>query len=289
MTKKWMAINLLLLMITGLLGWRLHVSMEKFRSENDLEKIQPVQDMKQRIIRQKSLPVPASAGDYIPAEFAVIPDKNVFSDTRSRDEQTDEVAQPPTRPLMQKPVLIGIILAHNQERALIIDPTDSSQGRGRRAQTMRVGDVCQGYTITSIESDHIVLESGARKEIIPLHEGSKSAQKGKTPILSTRVVSFGGGASSGGKPIAVSSGSAAAAPAPPPGSSRNINVSRSTVAHVDAPSSQSSSRAGAAPPASTQTQTTAPASVNQQRAAPSSGRTRIIRTPFGDIVRPVRD
>ena len=49
MTKKWIAITLLLLVATGLLGWRLYVAVRQFNAGNDLSGIQPVQEIKQKL------------------------------------------------------------------------------------------------------------------------------------------------------------------------------------------------------------------------------------------------
>jgi len=290
MTKKWMAINLLLLVIAGLLGWRLHASMERFYAENNLEKVQPIRDVKKTMIRGKSIPQPSPAKNFTSAEFEIIAEKNIFSDTRSRDDQVEDTIAPQSPPLAQKPFLVGVIFEGSEKRALIVDPAVSVQNKSRPTETKRVGDVYQGYTITSIESNHIVLESGERKEIIPLHEGSKRKQAGKTPILSTRVVSFGGKTVSGGKVIMASPGRAGSVGSPATVAIGNINVSPSTTVPVAVPSSKPAGKASA--PAAAQAQTAAPqANTKQPSTTPDSGaqRTRVIRTPFGDIVRPVRD
>jgi hypothetical protein len=198
MTKKWIAITLLLFVTAGLLGWWLDDSVRRFNAENDLSKIQPVRDIKQTIAQDKSLPRPALSVNRTPAEFAAVPENNVFSESRTREGMTDGDAALEPPPLTQKPILVGVSIIDKQKRASIIDPTNPAQGRNRRSQTKQIGDVYRGYTITEITPNHIVLESGTRKEIIPLHEGSKRQQGGKTPILSTRVVSIGGGAVAGG-------------------------------------------------------------------------------------------
>ena len=170
MTKKWMAISLLLFIVACLLGWGLHNSISKFNAHNDLDNLQPSGDTLQKSPREQSLPQPLKVNNYIPEEFAVIPENNVFSESRSRwEEVTEDTPQMDTRPLSRKPVLVGINITDNQKTALLVDPGKSSQGRGRRAEIKRVGDVYQGYAITDIAPDHIVLESGSQKEIIPLH------------------------------------------------------------------------------------------------------------------------
>jgi hypothetical protein len=226
----------------------------------------------------------APARNYSAAEFSIIPEKNVFSQSRSKEEKVEETVSSEPAPLTQKPVLVGVVLSDAQWTATIIEPSGSPQGQKRRAQIKRVGDFYQGYKIASISSDRIVLESGTRKEIIPLHEGSKRARGGKTPILTTRVVPIGAGTAGGGTPVSAASGGTGAA---------------RTATPVSVPVA-----ASAGQPAGTQTAVTparsTPVAVQQQpqeqatqQQAPSAGSTntqgqRVIRTPFGNIVRPAR-
>jgi hypothetical protein len=282
MTKKWIAITVLLFVVTALLGWQLYVSVLRFNAENDLSKIQPVRDIKQKIVRDKSLPRLAPPVNRTPAEFAVIPENNVFSESRTREEKTDGTASAETPPLTQKPILVGVSIVDNQKRASIIDPTSSAQGRNRRSQTKRIGDVYRGYTITDISPTYIVLESGTRKEIIPLHEGSKKQQAGKTPILSTRVVYIGGGTITGGTPVMIGGGSPASG--------------RTATAPASAPGTAVAQPVGSLPIAVQQRTTptnVTPTPTPQTQVVPTTetdaqGR-RIIRTPFGNIVRPNRE
>jgi len=266
MTKKWIAIDLLLLVIAALLGWELRLSIRQFNAENDVAKIQPARDIKRQVLQDKAILKAVPVKTYNPAEFAVIPDKNLFSDSRSKEEKVEIQATPPEPPpLAQKPILVGVTI-DTQPRASIIDPT-VPQGRDRRALIKRVGDVYQGYTITEISPDRMVLESGTRKEIIPLHEGTKRVQQGKTPILSTRVVSFGGGGITGGTPISISGGPAAAAPP------------RTSVSPIGTPASAAApARTNAAAPAAAPTA----APTVQPQSAPAPG-ARILHTPFGDF------
>jgi hypothetical protein len=275
MTKKWIAITLLLFVATGLLGWQLYVSVLRFNTENDLSKIQPVRDIKQKIVQDKSLPRSAPSVNRAPAEFAAVPENNVFSESRTREEKTDGTSSLEPPPLTQKPILVGVSIVDNQKRASIIDPSSPAQGRNRRSQIKRIGDVYRGYTITDIAPNRIILESGSRKEIIPLHEGSKRQQSGKTSILSTRVVSIGGGTVTGGAPVVI----IGAGPA----------SGRSGTAPVSASASGTQPAGGypvgvpqRTPPANV-TPTPSPATETD-----AQGR-RIIRTPFGNIVRPNRE
>jgi len=286
MTKKWIAITLLLFVLTGLLGWRLYVSVKRFDAENDLSKIQPVQGIKQKIGQDKSLPRLTPSVSRAPSEFAMISENNLFSGSRTKEERTDGASAMEPPPLTQKPILVGVSIIDDQKRAYIIDPTSLSQGRIRRSQIRRIGDVYRGYTITDISTSHIVLESGTRKEIIPMHEGSKKQQPGKTPILSTslvNVVPIGGGPISGGMPVVV----VGASPA-----SGRISMGQSPAA-VSVGGAQPLGALPVGVPIGVQrttpsnvTPTTQPKQIQVPTTETDAQGRRIIRTPFGNIVRP---
>ncbi len=274
MTKKWIAVDLILLIVAGLLGWRLKVSVDRFNAENNLARLQPVQDVKQKLTLEGGLPPLKPLHQYTAAEFAIIPDKNVFSDTRAREEKEAVAAVPETPPLQPKPVLVGVAISGGQRMASIIDP--SVQGSGRKTQTKRLGDVYQGYTITDISETEMVLESGTRREVIPLHDGAKrQAQPGKTPILATRVVNFGGGGS----------GPVGAPPALAATVTRPVGQTGPAASSIGGPQRQAAGQQAAARPAAAPATVQQPMGlVNPSETTDAQGR-RVIRTPFGDIVR----
>jgi hypothetical protein len=280
MTKKWIAINLLLLAIAALLGWRLRLSIVQFGAENNLAKIQPAADLKKAMLQEKLVFKPVPVRNYNPAEFAVIPEKNLFTDSRSKEAKVENLAPPEPPPLAQKPILIGVTVTDKERTASIIDPAvqPSPNDRGRRSQFKKIGDVYQGYTITEILPDRIVLESGTRREVIPLREGSKRAQGGKTPILSTRIVPIGAGGASGGTIVNVAGSTPGAAP------------QRTAVTSIGSPAAPAGSQPATviqpAPARSTAVQPASPSA--QPSPAGESVPTRVIKTPFGDIVRPAR-
>lgn len=295
MTKKWIAINLLLLAVAGLLARQLYVSVNRFNAESDLAKIQPVQDVKQKMIQEKPLPNLPPPGNYVPGDFAVVAEKNVFTESRSKEETIESAGSVEVPPLTPKPILVGVTLSGSQQTAAIIDPSaSSSQGQTRRAQIKRVGDFYRGYRITSIDLDRIVLESGTRREIIPLHEGSKRARGGKTSILATRVVPIGSGGGSGSIAVSIvpgggGTGRASAAPARAPAAaaaSQPAGVQTTVVP----PRPAAVAVQEQAPAAQEQAPVRTPLPTRQQQ-TPSTGGTdasrgRVVRTPFGDIVRP---
>jgi hypothetical protein len=285
MKKKWIAINLLLLFMTGLLAWHLNHSIQRFQQSHRLSQIRPARNLKQRAAQDKVLPESTNASILNAAEFSIIPERNIFSESRSKEDKTDVSVITEAPPLTQKPILTGITISENQKLASIIDPTSPPQNQRSRSQTKRIGDVYQGYTITNIAADYIVLESGTRREIIPLHEGVKRPQGGKTPILSTRVVAFGGGAgiaSGAGAPIVIS-GSPTAVRAP---IQQGLPVNVPAPVPVNQPSGNRGTPAGRGTPAPTrQNSPVAPIASPQSQPAPNSGNVPI-RTPFGDMNRP---
>ena len=270
--KRWIAINLLLLATAALLGSQLRKSISQFKAENDLAKIQPAADLKQKLLQEKAPPPQPAARIYIPAEFSIIAEKNLFSLTRSKEEKVENTAPPEPPPLAQKPILVGTTITDTERKASIIDPTAQSDMRNRKGSIQRIGDVYQGYTITEIAPDRIVLESGTRREVIPLREGSKHGQGGKTAILSTRIVSFGGGGVTGGTPVTVATGNVSAAATSTPG--------RAAVAPIGTPSATAAAQATVVSPARA-----TPAQPSGQQAPQGDPRMRVVRTPFGDIVR----
>jgi len=229
MKKIWMAIfiNVALLIAVVALGLQLKRSMKSFETDRNPAPKQAEQNSKKPPALDK-LASPLEQKAYYFTDFKDIPEKTIFSESRSIIPPEPPIkVTPQAAPLAQKPILVGITIAGNQSRALIIDPTAPVQnvtmnptaptptaaasamiaGPATPArmpsrptqvvQVKRIGDVYQGYTLTSITPEGIVLESGNRREVIPLHEGSKKPQGGKTANLATRVVNIGGSGSTG--------------------------------------------------------------------------------------------
>jgi hypothetical protein len=288
MTKKWIAINLLLLLFAGLLGLQLKSSIFRFRQDNSLKKIRPVRQ-KDPVIKDFTQ---QNAQTLNAAEFAMIPEKNVFTESRSKEEiPATPVEQPP--PPLQNPILVGTLISGNTKIASIIDPIAStaSQGQNRRSNTQdkKIGDVIQGYTVTNITSEYMVLEFGTRQVVIRLHEGIKRAEGGKTNTTPPRVIAFGGAGgagiggglapgASGGAPISVSVGAASTARGQPPTPAGPIPANI-----VITPSGN---RGGftiqTQPPGTTGSTGTTGSKTAPQ---PSRGNTPV-RSPFGDLARP---
>jgi hypothetical protein len=199
MNKRWIAVNLLLLALAGLLGLQLKSSVLGFKQNNNLNKIQP--SGQAGMAKVVSFPQTNQAA-VNPADFSMIPEKNVFVESRSKEEPPPvQIGPPEPPPLSNPPILVGTFIADSEKAASIIDPSASaaaSSKKSRQIQTKHIGDVYQGYTITDITSEHMVLQGGSKTVTVKLHEGIKRGQAGKTAITASRVIAFGGSSSAGG-------------------------------------------------------------------------------------------
>ncbi|MBN2317666.1 MAG: hypothetical protein JXR49_01240 [Acidobacteria bacterium] len=291
MTKKWIAINLLLLILAGITGRQLYVSVQEFKAENDLSKIQPDRSLNQEIAQEAILQPPIKNLRYNTSDFAVIPEKNLFSESRSREDSGESPVQSGTMPASQRPILVGVILTEDQKIASILEPR--GRGRNSEVQMKRVGDEYAGYTVAEIESDHIVLDNNGQKEIITLDDSAQTARRGRTSNVPTRVVSIGGGATTGNIPVSVVAGGTGASRTPPASAARTVNPQadnnvRNTVVAVsgiqpggqqtDPTAEGNAQQQGNTQSPKSQTPVPTPAGIQRDP--------RVIRTPFGDIIRP---
>jgi hypothetical protein len=167
--------------------------------------------------------------------------------------------------------------------------TDPSSKQGRRTKIVRLGDTFEGYTVTDISANRMVLEYGDQREVIPLYDPAKHpAPSGKTPIIATRVVNFGAAAGSG----SAGSRRTTTQPRATQQAARATNEPNRRVVTTSSPtttrrasgrSDSQQSRQGATRQGSISRQSAPKKATNET--IDDQGR-RIIRTPFGDIVRP---
>ncbi len=283
MSRTWIAVNLVLLMIAAFLGWQVRLAKDRFNADNNLGRLQPTKDLKEKMNQEGDVPLLPPPKVISPAEFAVIPEKNLFSDTRAKEEKVEVPVAVEIPQLLQKPILVGVTMSGSQRLAMIVD--SAAAGNARKTQTRRVGDTYQGYTVTDITQNQMVLEYGPRREVIPLFDASKHpVGGGKTAIQPTRIVAFGAGAAGAAPPGATISPNVAAITGGPPRPAGTANISP-IGGSTSASGAQSGINRG-----SPQQGKVAPATPNQtapswNESTDSQGR-RVIRTPFGDVVRP---
>jgi hypothetical protein len=200
MTKKWIVINLMLLVAAGLLGWQLYASVKRYKEENNVGRLARLQAPKKKTGAESGLAAVRSDQKINSAEFTVIPAQNLFSDTRRMEDKTDNVPAPePARKLDVIPVLVGIMISGAQRTALINDPAAGNPSGANRHQTMRLGDHYRGFVVTDITNNSMILEWGSSREVIPLYDTSKPpTPSGKTVVAAARTVNFGGATAGGG-------------------------------------------------------------------------------------------
>ncbi|MEJ2110302.1 MAG: hypothetical protein P8Z37_10395 [Acidobacteriota bacterium] len=193
-----------------------------------------------------------------------------------------------TMPDAQKPTLVGVIVSEKQKVATLLEP--SSRGQSGQTVFKKLGETYQGYTITEIEPDHIVLDNGSQSVKLDLNDISRPAPTQRTTIIPTRVIPIGGGAAVGTAPITVASSS--------PRSGRS-GLNRTSPQQANTPPDASGRNfivpvGGQGQPGSAtdpgQQPTTTPVPITEQPSATGNinqpqGRTRVIRTPFGEIMR----
>lgn len=284
----WIALNIFLGMAAGLLGWQLYDKAQRFEVDNDPARIVPVSDPRREIGGEGELPPSQSLRRLDASEFEVIPSQNLFSATRGVEEEEEAAPSTAEAPVLKnKPVLVGVTISGGERRAIIDDPNTNE---GRRTKIMQLGDTFEGYTVVDISTDRMVLGYGSQREVIPLYDPAKHpTPAGKTPIIATRVVGFGGAAGSG----ASSSRQTTTAPARTTQQAARPTVSsgRQAVTTTSPASSQITPEQSGAQ-RSVQTIATRQEGIQNQSSTTSTNETidaegrRIIHTPFGDIVRP---
>jgi len=323
MSKKWIAINLLLLVAVCLLWQELRQSVSRFKAENDLAGIQPERGAGQTPPAKSSEPTVVKN----PADYDIIWNRTIFSPDRgAQKDVASPVAANPAQAVQfnPRPTLVGTVMIDGEYKALLIEPitavnvanaTTAAQqfalaNRSRRPVERHVGDVYRGFTITSIEANQVVFENGGRKEVVSMRESGSSAaalraQPGRQAAGAAPKVAWVGssGANKGGGMIITS---ATAAPSmqgrgvPPPGAQ---NPGGRQPANQQNP--QGAGAGGgvvttrlpadalpaelvpAVPPnAKQQPGNFTPKPPPSGAPAAGSGGQRVIRTPFGDVVRP---
>jgi hypothetical protein len=285
MTKKWIAINLMLLLAAGLLGWQLNVATTAFNEGNGFDALARNQ-AKKKGAAEAGLPALQPAKKFSESDFAVIPEQDLFAEARKRWSEPEAPPPVENRLLDIKPILVGVIISGSQRLALINDPTGATAQGTRKAQTIRLGDNYRGFVVTDITESGMVLEYGASREVIPLYDTAKPPQSGKTPILTTRVVNFGAGSASGGIPGMPNPVSAAAAAQGRLGSAAPLatgNAQRAVppAANVNQPRGLFTGTGPQGQAGGGQ----APAGTNWNQGVNSQGQT-IINSPFGQFTVP---
>ena len=306
MAKKWVALNILLLLVAVGLSRELHQKYEQFKSKNYQVTIDPITVENQATGKTSS---GASADNlmetsfHMDGDYFIISERTLFSDIRGREEEQAPAAPVNVLPLNPRPVLVGTIMIDSQYTASVIDPASTAARSAQLSpETFRVGDIYRGYRVVSIEAEQMVLENGGRREVIPLNRTARRVQAPRPATTNARVVSIGpgGGASSAvtvatasaavpGRTAAATAAQAAQVAQAAQAAKAAINAAQAAATAARQAQNQgatsSSTNGNAAPPEVVPpaqkvlpTQKAKPAQKAQER--------RTVPSPFGDIIRP---
>ena len=214
MAKRWIAINALLIACALLLGWQLRASILRFAADHDPARIRPAAE-RRPADQGKAVVAPQPEGDAESADFSVIPERTIFSDTRSLAEPQQAVPQQAPQ-LQPKPILVGVTIA------------GTSAGRSSSILGRRPG---RGDGPNRSGSGTSTADSGSRRSRRPTscskttHARRSSPARGLQggpgwedahPVHPRRLLR--GGATAGGTPITVQrrGGTQGGQPFPPP-------------------------------------------------------------------------
>ena len=140
-----------------------------------------------------------------------------------------------------------------------------------------------------------MLDNGRQKEIITLDDSAQTARRGRTNVVPTRVISIGGGATTGNIPVTVVAGGTGVSQTPPASTARTASPRTNTTVRnnvITVPGIQAGGQqVNSTPQGNNQQQgNTNTVSPTTQTPVPTPGAVqrnpRAVRTPWGDIIRP---
>lgn len=215
MSKKILALNLALLALLVLGGFKFRNDWREFDPAHDVAKIQPAP----QTFPPLATPPAATAQA---ADWTDIPSRNMFSFDRSDIDIAPVVEAEPPKPSGPKPVLIGTMIMGKSKTAFV----------GKSAKAMEVGQEVDGWKILDILRDAILIESNGVQDSVKVNDPTASAGRNaaKTTLSNTApsVISFTAPANASATVMTSSANSTAAgngtaaSPAPtisaPPGS-----------------------------------------------------------------------
>ena len=221
MAKKWIALNILLLMAVAGLARELYQRYDQFMTKDEPSVVESVYE---EYDESQSAEVgtsgdPASADVllesplYADADYFIVSERTLFSDKRGRDEAL-ETPVPKSTPLPKPhPILVGTIMMDGQYTAFVVDQQSAlQQGRSNQnsLETWNVGANYRGFRVSSITAEQVTLENGTTREIISMNRTFRRAGPQAKPMMASNanVVSVGTlGASSGGLTVSTASAS----------------------------------------------------------------------------------
>lgn len=159
MRKQFWAINLLLLVSAGGLGWKLHSDWQAYATHNAPESL--------KLRPPGGVSAPGAAA---PRDYAVIAQQNPFHPDRSDAvPQTEQLQAAGSLPLIYGSVILG-----NNRFALL-----ATEGMPK-PQKVAEGEVFNGYRVAQVLPQSIVLESEAGKNEVMLYNAMERLRREHT-------------------------------------------------------------------------------------------------------------
>ena len=213
MAKKWIALNILLLIAVAMLAQELYRQYGQLNARIDPAKIAPVIPENQSAAKTASgtsLDNFMETSDSRDADYFIISEKTLFSDLRGNEEIIQGGVAAKVAPLPNpKPVLVGVVMIDGQYAATVRSQGATTQARGAQipTETWRVGDFYRGYRVESIAPDQVILENSGVREVIPMNRVARPAQQAVRQVAAAApVISIGpGGTASGALTVSTAS------------------------------------------------------------------------------------
>lgn len=296
MTKK-LLLNVVLLAACVYVGRTVMLDYREFDATHKVMTVEPESAEKKDKAAARAATPRASLNAN---EFMVISEKNLFLESRNLQAASAAPVVEVAPPLNPKPTLMGVATVGDAPRAFIQNVR--AQAGQKATKTLKLGDTYEGYKVSKIQRNRVELtytssSGNVTTQVLDLNDPAQRGPRpqGKTPVTQSQVISVGG------QPVNAG-GQQAAAAALPPGQAldeqgrRVVRTPFGDVLQGGGAAGGTPARAGLSPAQQLQQQqlqeqTTLQQQQKQNAAPPRNqiiddqGR-RVIRTPFGDIVRP---
>jgi hypothetical protein len=251
----------------------------------------------------KPISGPSTRIPVSPTDHMVISDKSLFLESRSLQTASAAPVVETAPQLNPKPILMGVAQVGAEPRAFI--QTLRAQPGQRPTMTLRLGQIYEGYKVSNIKNTRVELSytspsGNVTTQVLDIHDDSKRGMRAaiKTPLAQSQVISIGG-------PAMQPAGGSGQPPGAqgPAVDDQGRRVLRTPFGDIVQGANQGLQQRGpGASPMSQRDQLLQQIQQQEMQARPDQqmrtatpvrrneviddqGR-RVIRTPFGDIVRP---
>jgi hypothetical protein len=299
MSKRMLLLNILLLVGCVYLGRMVYQDFSEFDNTHKVVAVEP-ESAENKGADSKALAV-QSPSPVTPSENMVISEKNLFLESRSLQAAT-AVPVPEVAPALNpKPMLMGVAMVGSEPRAFVQNVR--AQPGQRSTKILKVGEAYEGYKVAQIQRGRVELSytspsGNVTTQVLDINDAANRAARtaARTPLTPSQVISIGS-----------QNAATVAAQQVPAIDDQNRRVIRTPFGDVTAPPGMQGAPARALPinPANqnrllqqqeqqlqqqsqqqSQQSRTETTPMRRNEVIDEQGR-RVIRTPFGDIIRPM--